>query len=113
MKLVDYVSPVLPRRLSQLGVDACNAFERLPGELACRPNTPNEASSRVLSYGVPLAIIGINPSFEAAKTICSRHSPNWAYAGRVIQSSGPLRYAIVDGLNVEWHAKPRATGHPA
>jgi hypothetical protein len=50
---------------------------------------------------------------------------NGPMCGRVIQSSGPLRYAIVDGLNVrdsrahnypprlERRAQPRATGHPA
>ena len=45
--------------------------------------------------------------------------------GRVIQSSGPLRYAIVDGMNVRdsrvhnypprWNARaqPGTAGHPA
>jgi hypothetical protein len=43
--------------------------------------------------------------------------------GRVIQSSGPLRYAIVDGLNVRdsrvhnfpprWNAAPRENDDPS
>jgi hypothetical protein len=45
--------------------------------------------------------------------------------GRAIQSSGPLRYAIVDGMNVrdsrvhnytaalERRTEPRTAGHPA
>ena len=63
MKLFDYIGPILPRPLSDLGVQACNAYEGLPGELEWRPKTPHEVSSRVLSYGVPLAIIGHNQSF--------------------------------------------------
>ncbi len=64
MKLSEYVKPALLRPLSKLGRDACDAYEALPNELNFRPSTPGEALSRVLSYGVPLAIVGKNVSFE-------------------------------------------------
>ena len=64
MRLLDYIRPGLVRPLSKLGIEASNAYEALPGELDCRPGSPGEAASRVLSYGVPFAVIGENPSFE-------------------------------------------------
>jgi hypothetical protein len=64
MRLLDYISPVLQRPLSKLGGEACNVYEALPGEFSHRPGTPEEALSRVLSYGLPCAVIGKNPSFE-------------------------------------------------
>jgi putative SOS response-associated peptidase YedK len=53
---------------------------------------------------------------DSVKKPAQRATHIWAMCGRVIQSSGPLRYAIVDGMNVRdsrvhnypprWNAAP-------
>jgi hypothetical protein len=64
MTLYNFIRPALLRPFSPLGKAACAAYEALPDELRWRPATPGTAISRVLSYGVPLSVIGNNQSFQ-------------------------------------------------
>ena len=86
---------------------------------------PSPATPRVLASRSPNFVLNHNGAFRYARPsaghvacwhVCRRITKFTIMCGRVIQSSGPLRYAIVDGMNVRdsrahnypprWNAAP-------